>query len=183
MPKQLRVDRKPGKTDASSPTERPGSSPFDEDLPFQRWQWRVERVSWLVMVAVIATAVAGLLGGGGPLARAGTTGVDGSRVHYARFARQLASTNLDIDIVSSSERQVRIRISDEYLNAMNVRMITPEPASSTLGDRQHIFAFERSMPAGATIRFELEPKAIGTQRGWVAVDGGAPISFAQFIYP
>ncbi|MBC8119520.1 MAG: hypothetical protein H7X75_08110, partial [Burkholderiaceae bacterium] len=90
---------------------------------------------------------------------------------------------LDIDIASSGERQVRIRISDEYLKAMNVRMITPEPASSSFGDRQHIFAFDRSLPAAATIRFELEPRTVGIQPGWVAVDGGSPISFTHFIYP
>ena len=175
--------RKPAKSGASSRGSQSGSSPIDEDLPFQRWQWGAERFGWLVMVAIIASALAGLLGGGGPLAGAAADGADGSRVQYARFARYLASTALDIDVARSSERQVRIRVSDEYLSAMNVQTITPTPASSTVGDRHYIFVFDRSPSAGARIRFELEPRTLGMRSGWIAIDGGSPITFAQFVYP
>lgn len=173
------------KTDTSSLSyELARPCPIDEDFPFQRRQWVAERIGWLVMVALLACAVAGVFGGGGPLARTAASGADGGRVQYARFARHSSPTSLDINVPPSNERQVRVRISGDYLSAVHLQTITPPPTSTSVGDRQHILVFDRAYKSsGTTIRFELEPKAVGVNHGWVAIDGGSPISFSQFVYP
>ena len=163
--------------------EQVRSSPIEEDLPFQRRQWRVERVAWAAMPVILVLATLGIFGGGGPLARAVSGPVDGGHVEYARFARYLAPATLDVELASSAQRQVRLRINDDYLNAMNVRSITPPPVSTALGDHYRTFVFDRSGSGAATIRFELEPTRLGLRRGSVAVDGGAPLSFSHFVYP
>jgi len=157
---------------------------FGDDASFQQNEFRAERISWVVMTIVIVSALAGLLGGGGPFARDSKTGIDSSSVSYDRFARHSSPMTLDVNVGSGSERQVRLRLSDEYLTAMNVKSITPAPTSTALGDKQQILVFDRSAPPVAvTIRFQVEPMVFGLQRGWVAIDNAAPISFAHFIYP
>lgn len=162
-----------------------GARALGDDPEFQQTQWRVERISWCVMVIIIASALAGLLGGGGPLSRDTKTDPDSSnRIEYERFARHASPMTLDVNIASGADRQVRLRVSDEYFAAMNVQSITPPPSSTSLGDKQQILVFDRSASSVAvTIRFQIAPMVFGIQRGWVAVDGGAPISFSHFIFP
>ncbi len=78
---------------------------------------------------------------------------------------------------------MRLRISDEFLGAMTVRAITPPPTATAIADRQHVYIFNRAVPAAATIRFELVPESIGRHDGWIAVDDGVPVLFSQFVYP
>ena len=160
-------------------------APFDDDIGFQRRQWRVERFGWAAMVLVIIAALAGVFGGGGIVELA--TASDSSRlteVRYARFARYSSSTTLEVNVTASaSARPMRLSISDQYLGAMNVRTITPPPTSTSIADRQHVFVFDRAASAAATIRFELVPESIGRHEGWIAVDGAAPVFFAHFVYP
>lgn len=168
-------DKKPARTLA-----------LDEDMRFQHRQWRAERIGWIAMVAIILAALAGVFGGGGPLSRTSASSADGnSEVQYARLTRHTTPATLDINVASADAAgRVRLRVSSEYLETMNVRSIVPPPISTVLGDRQYIFVFERSAAASAAkIRLELEPTALGAKNGWIAINDGAPISFAQFIYP
>jgi hypothetical protein len=179
--------RKSSKTNSSGGAEgRDRDNPFGEDLGFQRLEWRVERFGWAVMLVIIVAALSGVLGGGGLVA--GTTVADAAgstEVRYARFARYASPTTLHINLAASaSGRPIRVRVSDRYLSEMNVRVITPPPTLTAIADRQHVFVFERSAaPTSATIQFELEPRAIGRHRGWIAIDEAAPLSFTQFVYP
>jgi hypothetical protein len=179
--------RRSSKTNSSGGAkDRSRDPPFDEDLQFQRRQWRVERFAWAAMVVVIVAALAGVFGGGGLIANTTASDSAGStEVQYARFARYASPTTLDVNVAASaSGRPTRIRVSDRYLNTMKVRAITPPPTSTAIADRQHVFVFERSASsASATIRFELEPAAMGRHHGWITVDEAAPLFFSQFIYP
>ena len=179
--------RKSSNTDSSGGAEgRARVNPFGEDWGFQVREWRLERIGWAVMVVIIVAALSGVLGGGGLVARTTVADAAGStEVRYARFARYASPTTLHINLAASaSGRPIRLRVSDRYLSEMNVRAITPLPTSTAIADRQHVFVFERSaQPTSATIRFELEPTAVGRHLGWIAVDEAAPLSFTQFIYP
>jgi len=158
---------------------------FDEDIGFQRRQWRVERFGWAAMVLVIIAALAGVLGGGGIVELAtASDSTSLTEVRYARFARYSSSTTLEVNVTASaSGRPMRLSISDQYLGAMNVRAITPSPISTSIASRQHVFVFDRAASAAATIRFELVPQSIGRHEGWIAVDGAAPVFFSHFVYP
>ena len=167
-------------------SDRSRKRPFDEDMGFQRAQWRVERFGWAVMGVIIIAALAGVFGGGGFVARATASDAAGStEVQYARFARFSSPMTLEISVTASqSGRPMRLSISDRYLGGMNVQAITPPPTSTSIADRQHVFVFERSASrAAATIRFDLEPAAMGRHEGSITVDDGAPVSFAHFVYP
>ncbi|HET8720461.1 MAG TPA: hypothetical protein VFM24_00430, partial [Nitrospira sp.] len=52
---------------AAGPIKRIDPSPgiqFDQDLRFQERIWRIERVGWLAMAAILFAAVLGLFGRG-----------------------------------------------------------------------------------------------------------------------
>lgn len=159
---------------------------LDEDLPFQRNQWRAERIGWVAMAAIIAAALAGVLGGGGLLSDTSGTTADGrGRVQYQRFARRESPTTLDISIgKTTSEHSIRLRVDERYLAAMSLRAINPHPSTTALADGFYTFAFDRSPGAvDARIQLQLEPNAIGSVQGWLAIDDGAPLRIKHFIFP
>ena len=160
--------------------------PIDEDVRFQKRQWLAERIGWTAMALILIGAAAGLFGGAGPLSRSTAASADGAvGVEYARFARHHAPTTLDVNLAPvPAAGQIRIRVSKEYLDAMEVRSILPHPVTSALADKQYVFVFDRPTQAGAArVRLQLEPARPGPTSGWIAVNDGAPILFRQFVYP
>lgn len=153
--------------------------PFDEDMPFQRRQWQIERIGWTLMAALVIAALAGVLGGRGPLARTSVGAIE-----YARFARLSAPTTVDVRVAAGTTGALRLRVSDEYLDRMTLRSIVPPPVSTELADRHHVFVFERSsLPGTVRIQLQLEPTTVGRASGWIGVDDAASVSFTHFIYP
>lgn len=171
----------------SPPSSRTSStSSIDQDLRFQRKQWRAERIGWVAMAVLIVCALAGFFGGGGPLAGASSIAGDGSaRLSHDRFARFLTPTTVEITVAHPpSARPLHLRVSESYLSSMLVRSITPQPDTVAFADRAYLFAFERLPGATeAKIRLHLEPQAIGSLEGWAVVDNGAPLPIKHFIFP
>ena len=159
---------------------------LDDDLPFQRKQWQLERIAWYVMCALVAYSLAGGFGGGGPLSTAEAVSKDGSvRVHYEKFARQLTPNSVEITAKQAPDgRDIQIHLSGNYLASMTVRSVVPEPSASRAADNGYLFTFGR-LPgvAEARIELQLEPQKIGTVEGWLAVNSGERVAIKQFVFP
>ena len=158
---------------------------LDEELPFQRRQWRIERIGWVVMTVLIVYALAGGLGGGGPLSSAESVATDGSaRVRYEKFARQLSPNNVDITVSQSPDGSpAQLHISGSYLRSMTVKSITPEPDTTTVADQGYTFAFKRLPGVTETkIQLQTEPQQMGTVEGWLVING-EKLAIKQFVFP
>ena len=157
----------------------------DEDLRFQRRQWRVERIGWATMTVIIVAALAGFFGDG-PLSRVTSMTSDGAiRVRYERFVRFSAPTTLEIHVApSASGRPIHLRVSANYLSDMTPRSIAPHVSATSLADQDYVFSFNH-LPSTveSKVELQLEPKAIGLVEGWVAVNDGTRLFIKQFIYP
>ena len=159
---------------------------LDEDLPFQRKQWLVERIGWLVMGALVAYSLAGGLGSGGPLSTTEAVSKDGTvRVHYEKFARQLTPISLEITARQAPDgRDLLIHLSGDYLGSMAVRSVVPEPSASRAADNGYLFEFQRLLGVvEAKIELQVEPQKIGTVEGWLAVNNGERLAIKQFVFP
>jgi hypothetical protein len=159
---------------------------LDEDLPFQRKQWRAERIGWLVMGALIAYSLAGGLGSGGPLSTTEAVSKDGTvRVHYEKYARQLTPNGVEITARQAPDgHDLQIHLSGNYLHAMAVRSVAPEPSASRAADSGYLFTFERlAGVVEAKIEMQVEPQKIGTVEGWLAVNNGERLAIKQFVFP
>ncbi len=120
------------------------------------------------MAVLILYALAGGLGGGGPLSNAEVVAMDGSaRVRYEKFARQLTPNSVQISVTQPPDgRPTQLHISGSYLSSMTVRSIVPEPDAMTVADSGYVFVFKRSSGVADTkIRLQLEPQQIGTAKG------------------
>ena len=159
---------------------------LDSELPFQRKQWRIEHIGWIAMAGLMLYALAGGLGGGGPLSTAEVVAADGSvRVRYERFARQQTPNSVEISLTQAPDGSpTRLYVSDSYLSSMMVRSMVPGPDAVTLADRGYAWVFKR--PSGVVnnkIELHLEPQQIGTVEGWLVINDGQRLAIKQFVLP
>jgi hypothetical protein len=169
---------------------------IEEDPRFQRREWRVQRVAWLVFALIIVAALAGVFGRG-PLSSASVSGA-GLRLDYERLARWRTPQTLTIQLTGDDAAAGPhvIWISRDYLEGVEIERITPEPASERLSPGRVEFHFNQiivgastataaARPAEAppTITFSLLATARGRRSGSLGLNDGPPIEFWQFIMP
>ena len=168
---------------------RVGDLDIAEDVAFQRRAWAVQRAGWGAMALLVLAALAGLLGGGGPLGTGEAGEADGPlRVRYARFARYQAPTELELELGPAAVRggEARVRLSREYLEGVEVTGTSPAPAAEEAGPEGVTYVFRVSPPAPgrpATVVFFLETTRFGLRTAAVAPTGGEPVTFRQLVYP
>jgi hypothetical protein len=168
---------------------RVGDLEIDQDLGYQRRSWRVQRIGWVAMFAVVAAALAGVLGSG-PLSRSTATAAAGLDVEYQRFARYQDPVKLTLRLhpgVTGAER-VRVSINREFLDHSRIEGILPQPEAQEAGDDRVVFVFRMAAPGTPmTISYIMSPERVGPLDAVVRVGtGGAgspAVRFRQWTYP
>jgi len=157
---------------------------IDDDMDFQRKEWRVERIGWVAMALL---ALAGLLGlfGDGPLAKA--KAVNGPlQVEYHRFERLLSPTQMvvQVDPEAVQNEEVRLVMGRNLMEALKVSAIAPQPERMELTPDSLVYIFKVS-EASAPVRvtFDMETAKAGSHSGDIALENGASVNISQFIYP
>ena len=116
-----------------------------EDLDYQNRSWIVQRVGWVVMGLL---ALAGLLGVFGPGlvggAKAGKPS-DHLWIEYERFERFQSPGQLRVHLEPGSEKagQVRIHLSRDYLEQVQLQQVTPQPIQGGSAGRQFSLRFSK----------------------------------------
>jgi hypothetical protein len=160
---------------------------IDEDMEFERRSWRWQRVGWAVILLILLSALLGLFGTG--WLDSAVAGQPGSQlwVEYDRFGRlQAETTRLQIHLGpgTGASGKVRIWLNHEYMESVRVTSLTPQPESVEDGPDRFTYVFnvpDASQPT--LVIFRLEPDKMGRVTGVVGLEGGASLSFKQFIYP
>jgi hypothetical protein len=158
----------------------PGDCESEPALAFHRAEWRIQRVGWVLVALLLATAGAGLFGNG-PLSRAHSGNAAG-RVDYQRFTRYGLSTDLVVTPVASAHGVNRVAIGADYLELFRVERITPEPAAVRIAGPNIVYEFASASP-GASISFHMRPQRLWRHSATVTIDGGAPLQISQLTYP
>jgi hypothetical protein len=167
-------------------TKRVGSLEIAQDLDFQRKEWRVQRVGWVVIALLILASLLGLTGSG-VLARA-TVGDAGSplQLAYSRFDRLEAPTTLDLQIAGDAvtAERVEVWVDRAYLQGVQLERVVPEPEEvQSAGDRL-IYVFGVDTPGQpVTITFDLRHMEFGSKSGQVGLGDEPALSFSQFVFP
>ena len=164
--------------------QRVGSLEIDQDLEFERRQWTVQRVGWVVFLLILIAGLLGLLGGG-PLGHADAS-ADPLTVGYERFVRKRAPTEIEVQIApgAASGGEVGVWIERAYLEKFNIEQVIPEPAEMEAAADRIIFHFtvaDAEQPS--QIVFDLQPSEPGRLETRVGLVDGPEVRFSHFIYP
>jgi hypothetical protein len=166
--------------------ESVGSLELDQDLPFERKTWLIQRIGWIVMLVAV---VAGLLGlfGRGWLSQA-TAGGPGNplRIEYERFTRHSSPTQLTLRLAAGAapDGKARIRFSKPFLDGIKVEDVHPHPDSVEAAEAHVVYVFRVAHPdKPSTITFQIEPEDYWSRQGDAGIEGKEPVRFSQFVFP
>ena len=159
---------------------------IEEDLNYQRKEWRFQRIGWAVMVFIVLAALAGLMGRG-PLSKTSLEDRGSlERLEYHRFVhyRDPEQLKLQLSAQAMQGEQFRLWLSHDYFSGIEIKSIVPEPEHMESAASRHAMVFsiaEPGRPTSVCIQFEAEN--IGPLSGELSVNDEPPVELWQFVYP
>jgi hypothetical protein len=157
---------------------------INEDVPYQRKEWRVQRIIWVFIAVLLVAALAGLLGPG-PLSST-TAGTPAFQVEYLRFARWQAPQSLVVSAGTEGATTLRLAFDKSFLDSMQVQQITPQPANTKASGNNFIYTFATGPGTTTDVTFSLQPNSLGTIHGAIsllATGHGSSLHFTELVYP
>jgi hypothetical protein len=142
--------------------------------------WLFERVGWVAMAVIVTAAALGVFGGGW-LSRAEAKAGDSLAVRYSRYAR--VGAPLEVVVEWLPGQQPTLWLARSYLDAFAVQEIRPTPATVTAAADRLYYEFralERQRRVQVT--FTLEPKRGGAVSGRIGA-GELDVGVRQFVFP
>ncbi|MDG9925668.1 MULTISPECIES: hypothetical protein [unclassified Pseudomonas] len=162
---------------------RSRTEPVRENMPLQLRVWRLERLGWCCLLAVVLLALAGVFGKG-PLSTAKASSADGRlQVEYQRIARNGAHSELLIHVQKAGERQLEIDLSGDLFDGVSIEAIEPQPLRSATSDGsgQRLLA---AADGQGRVRLRLHLRAEGVGRYGARIDSGTQhVALRQLILP
>jgi protein-L-isoaspartate(D-aspartate) O-methyltransferase len=149
------------------------------DEPFEDRWWRVEKIAWMLMTALLVAGGCGLFGRGA-LAKSHATGSDVA-VEYERVVRYQTPTRISLR-VPPDDRGTRVFVGRSLLDRLQVQSSMPPPLGSEVRPDGAVLLFP-TQPTGGVITLTAEPGSIGICQQSLGLDGRPPISFRQLILP
>lgn len=150
------------------------------DLAFQRREWQAQRVGQALLALVVALGVVGVFGEGllAPVRAISPDGV--LSVTYDRFARRGARTRLRIDLAAPAEGPHSVRISRGYIEAVEVRQITPAPGEVALTPEGTELVFE--LEGAGAVELDIWPSRAGRLDCDLVLDDRVRVSLWQWVW-
>ncbi len=165
-----------------SELQRVGDLEIEQDPKYQRREWRAQRIGWGVMALIILAALLGLFGPG--LFNQATVAESSLSLEYQRFRRFIAPAELRFHIRGGTEEQVRLWLSQDYLENVQIEGVTPQQDTVEAARGRLIYVFKRAeAQAPVTVTFHLTTQQIGPLAGEAGLDGDAQLAFRQFVFP
>ena len=166
--------------------ERVGDLEIDQDLEFQKGEWRMERVAWFAGLAILILGLLGLFGTG-PISSATAGDVDGPiAVDYQRFVRHDGEMSISITVANDQirEGQVEIWLSASYLDKVNIEQFSQEPNEvRNEGDRV-VFVFLAGDSTGpVSLTASMRSDVFGRINGDIGIVDGPQVSISHLSYP
>lgn len=166
--------------------ERSRDLEVNEDLEFQRREWRAERIGWALLFLLILVAAVGLFGHG-PLSWTSATSRDGTlEVSFERFGRNGGTQSLVVRAGASSaaDREWQLDVGDDYVGAVKFTSISPQPDATDRIPGGIRYTFSQAEPAAdLEVTFELTPDSLWSVSGELRLAGHEPVTVQQFFFP
>ena len=154
---------------------------IDEDIDFQRKEWRWQRAGIVLMFLVVIGALLGLTGIGGPLSRAEAADPSGAvHLEYERFVRRGARATITLHLGGSGGER-RLWVTAPYFRNVVVESVAPIPRTVSVEQDRHVYTFDASGSI-VTVILHVEHTSVGRIEGEVGLAGGPSVRFSQWSF-
>jgi hypothetical protein len=155
---------------------------LNEPLPFQRREWLVQRIGWVLMALVIVAGALGLFGDG-PLAQRKAAN-SALQIEYDSLLHRNAQTTWVLTVrAPPREGRYRLALDASWARQFRIDDIEPRPQSTAPDGGRWIYEFRSQEGRATPILFHVEPRSIGRFEGSVQLEGAPPLAVTQFVYP
>ncbi|MDP8960397.1 MAG: hypothetical protein M3N32_02075 [Actinomycetota bacterium] len=142
--------------------------------------WRLQRVAWIALALLVASALAGLFGPG-PVSYRTARSEDGQLA--VAYQRRGATSEVEVTVRQPPPGDVNLAVARDYLSKVNVSSIMPRPDEVRTEPGQVVFVFPvQPNVSDFAVVFGVASDTIGSMSATVAFDGAAS-HFRQFSYP
>lgn len=166
--------------------KRVGDLEVEQDLTFEKREWRGQLIGRVVMIAIVIGALVGFFGAG-PLSLTEVVDESGAvHVIYEHFGRRGATTNLTVGMgpLAFSEGKAELWISSDYLGKMQVDSVTPAPDQVTADDDGYVYTFLVDQPEDpVTVTFNFTIDSMGPVTGKIGRPDAEPLHLDHFFTP
>ncbi|HJU04176.1 MAG TPA: hypothetical protein VJ692_03420 [Nitrospiraceae bacterium] len=159
---------------------------LNEDVPFQRRVWRIQRIGWMAMAGLLLAALSGVFGQGWLSDETAANSSGTLWIDYERFGRWESTLALRVHVGSgaSPNGTVRIRLDQDYLSNLQIEGMMPEPDSTETSATAVTYVFRTTdADQQAVITLYTKMKRFGVFTANIQAGGEPPVSFRQIIYP
>ena len=157
----------------------PRSLEIDEDVAFQRKEWRFQRVGLAALFLFVLAALLGLTGMGGPLSRGEAGDSNGPlRVEYERFVRRGSSSKVTLH-VHGATGAIRFWVSAPYLEHVQIDSVAPAPDLESVETDRHIYGIRAGSP-DVSVTVNLRHEEAGRLEAEIGLVDGPSVRFTQF---
>lgn len=156
-----------------------------DDIDFQRRDWVVQRVSWVVLLGIVLVAASGLLGAG-PLSEVTQEADDGSvTVEYERFIRHVGTTTMTVSLGESqvSDGKVELYIARDLVEGWRIENVSPAPSTESASNDWLIYEFDVLSETPPNVKLLYRGDGLGSHAGDIRAGDGDPVAVQQWIYP
>jgi hypothetical protein len=162
---------KAGNEDAQMqmPPTREDGLQVEEDRPFQRAFWVVERCAWALFSLLLLLAMAGLTGAGGYLSR-GSYSMPVGDVDYPRVSRWGASDTLRVRFDDGGPTH-RLTLGSQFFRYFELATIQPQPERAFAEGSGATFEFTAAPPGRAEVTLYVRAFEPGFPSYRLGLDG------------
>lgn len=149
---------------------------IEKEYNFQRKDWTILRVGWLLMAVFLTLGLFGLFGSGTLSWQIREN--DAVSIEYERFLRNSMVTKIRVTSKTPLSDS-SIYINADYVKKVKIDRITPEPASMQFQDNQLRIRF--NSPIEGPVVLFIQPYELGSQTLDI-IAGGHHEKLNQFIH-
>lgn len=150
---------------------------LDEKIDMHIKGWQVQRVGWVLVLAIMLAAALGVFGHG--ILSKKVVQLENAQATYERFFRYEAEMEIRFSVADGAA-PTQVYFSQDYLKNMRIEQIVPEPKESFTRSGSVFFVFGEDTPR--EVSFYLMAEKVGTIQGEVGINN-ANFHLSQFIYP
>lgn len=157
---------------------RKRSIEIDEDIPFQKKEWFLQRIGIALLFGFVLAAMLGLTGMGGPMSRAEAAEPGGAlRVEYSRVVRRGSLSTMKLHL-QAPPGELRFWVDASYFENVRIESLAPTPELVSIEKGRHIYVIRSNSPE-VTVLLQVEHQTTGRVHGEVGIVGGPSVRFEQ----
>jgi hypothetical protein len=158
---------------------------LSENPPFERAEFRAQRLARMLLVFLVIGSVFGLFG---PGVRGLSEAVSPPlAVRFSRFERMSSPTELTISISPEGVRNGRVQLwfARDYFDNFEIASVIPAPQAAFSAGERVVYEFQAApgMPVKISFHMRITEGAVGRLAGELGLDTGGEAKFWQFVWP